>query len=315
MFHHLTVMRAETVQALQPRDGGVYVDCTLGGGGHSELLLESADCRVVGLDRDLDAIRAASARLARFDDRFQTVHTPFSGLLDGLRALGLDRVDGLLADLGVSSHQLDTDARGFSFRRSGPIDMRMDPTRGEPASVLVNGADAGTLTDLIKRYGEERFARRVVNAIVQGRPWSDTVELADAIAAAIPAPARRKSRIHPATRTFQALRIAVNDELGELTSLLDQSLDALAPGGRVAILTFHSLEDRLVKRFFADHSGKTGPRDPWGHPIDPVQLTVLPPRTPSPEEVSGSGDDPTTANPRARSARLRVAERLPWNAP
>lgn len=321
-FGHVTVMRTETVEALLPRDGGVYVDCTLGGGGHSELLLQSAGCRVVGLDRDPEAIAAASARLAPFGDRFQAVHARFSELPAALASLGLERVDGLLADLGVSSHQLDTDARGFSFRRSGPVDMRMDPTAERSAADLVNSASEATLADLIHGYGEERFARKVARAIVQGRPWTDTVALAEAVARAMP-PAQRRGRIHPATRTFQALRIAVNDELGELSALLAHTREVLAPHGRVAILSFHSLEDRLVKRFFADHSGRSGPRDPYGHPLGPVEFTVLPSLTPSPDEISGrsspeddlSGDDPTTANPRARSARLRVAERLPWNAP
>lgn len=327
-FDHVTVMREETAAALKPVDGGVYVDCTLGGGGHTEELLQSADCRVIGLDRDLDAIRAASERLAPFGDRFVPVHTPFSGLRGALDDLGLTHVNGILADLGVSSHQLDTDDRGFSFRRSGPVDMRMDRSTGRTAADLVNKMDEQELASIIKEYGEERLARRIARAIVAGRPWSDTVKLAYAVAGAFPAAARR-GRIHPATRTFQAIRIAVNDELGELERLLALCVDCLAPGGRIAILSFHSLEDRLVKRFFADRSGKTGPRDPWGHPIGPVHLTVLPSRTPSPLEVSprkvsgtggttdvsGTGDSPSKANPRARSARLRVAERLPWNAP
>jgi 16S rRNA (cytosine1402-N4)-methyltransferase len=313
-FHHLTVMRDETVDALRPRDGGVYVDCTLGGGGHTERLLQKADCRVVGLDRDDDALRAASERLASFGDRFQPVHTAFSELRSALDDLGIDRVDGILADLGVSSHQLDTDDRGFSFRRSGPVDMRMDRTAEGTAADLIDRATVDELHHVLKTYGEERFARRIARAIVAGRPWSDTTALAEAVTAAMPA-AQRRGRIHPATRTFQALRIAVNDELGELDALLAQSVDCLAPGARIAILSFHSLEDRLVKRFFADRSGKTGPRDPWGHPLGPVEFTVLPSATPSPTEVSGPGDAPEHANPRARSARLRVAERLPWNAP
>ncbi|MEZ4317559.1 MAG: 16S rRNA (cytosine(1402)-N(4))-methyltransferase RsmH [Myxococcota bacterium] len=301
-YAHTTVMLEECVEALQPRDGGVYVDCTLGGGGHTSALLEAADCRVIGLDRDPAALDAAAARIA--SDRLTPVHARFSEVRSVLDRLGLDRIDGVLADLGVSSHQLDTADRGFSFRFSGPIDMRMDPTTGTSAEELVNGLEAAELAALIKELGEDRLARKIANAIVAGRPWSDTLALANAISAAVPPPARR-GRIHPATRTFQALRIAVNDELSELQALLDASVGILVPGGRVAILSFHSLEDRMVKRFFADQSGKTAPRDPWGNPVGPQHLRVLPPRTPSPD------DD----NPRSRSARLRVAERLPWNAP
>ncbi|MCB9679793.1 MAG: 16S rRNA (cytosine(1402)-N(4))-methyltransferase RsmH [Alphaproteobacteria bacterium] len=301
-YAHETVMLEECVEALQPRDGGVYVDCTLGGGGHTERILAAADCRVIGLDRDPAALAAAAARIG--SDRLVPVHARFSEIGEVLARLGIDAVDGILADLGVSSHQLDTADRGFSFRFSGPIDMRMDPTSGSPASVLVNELSESELADLIFHFGEDRLARRIAKTIVTGRPWSDTLVLANAISAAVPPPARR-GRIHPATRTFQALRIAVNEELVELQALLDASVGTLKPGGRVAILSFHSLEDRMVKQFFADRSGKTAPRDPWGNPVGPVHLKVLPPRTPSPE------DD----NPRARSARLRVAERLPWNAP
>ncbi len=306
-YAHTTVMLEECVTVLQPRDGGVYVDCTLGGGGHSARLLAAARCTVIGLDRDPAALNAATENIrervdAEAFERFEPVHARFSEIADVVAARGAGRIDGVLADLGVSSHQIDTAERGFSFRFSGPIDMRMDPTSGTPASELVNTLDADELSRLIKRWGEDRFARRIARAIVKGRPWSDTLQLADAISLAVPPPARR-GRIHPATRTFQALRIAVNEELSELQALLDASVDVLDAGGRVAILSFHSLEDRMVKRFFAERSGKTLPRDPWGNPVGPVHLKVLPPQTPSPE------DD----NPRARSARLRVAERLPWN--
>jgi len=301
-YAHTTVMLQECVDALQPRDGGVYVDCTLGGGGHTQLLLDSADCRVIGIDRDSSALEAAAERIA--SDRLIPVHARFSELPAVVERLGFDVVDGILADIGVSSHQIDTAERGFSFRFSGPIDMRMDPSSGQPASELVNTLPANELANLIYEFGEDRLSRRIASAIVAGRPWTDTLELANTISAAVP-PQARRARIHPATRTFQALRIAVNEELTELQALLDASVRLTRPGGRIAILSFHSLEDRMVKRYFADQSGKTAPRDPWGHPIGPVHLKVLPARTPSPE------DD----NPRARSARLRVAERLPWNAP
>jgi 16S rRNA (cytosine1402-N4)-methyltransferase len=299
-FAHVTVLAAEAVAALAPRDGGVYVDCTLGGGGHAEGLLQAADCRVIGLDRDPNALRAANARLAGFGGRFQSVHARFSELGPVLAGLGLDGVDGVLADLGVSSPQLDQPERGFSFRTPGPIDMRMDPTAGVSAAELVNSADQDELADWIYLYGEERAARRVARAIVAGRPWADTATLAAAIAEVV----GRGSGIHPATRTFQALRIVVNDELGEIRRLLPAAVDLLRPDGRLAIIAFHSLEDRIVKHYFQEQSGRTAPRDPFGNPVGPLRLRLLPPVAPSPS-------DP---NPRARSARLRAAVRLPWNA-
>ena len=299
-FTHTTVLAEEAVAALSPRDGGVYVDCTLGGGGHAEGLLTAADCRVIGLDRDPAALDAARARLERFGDRFQAVHARFSEMGAVLASLGVDAVDGVLADLGVSSPQLDRPERGFSFRAPGPIDMRMDPTGGLSAADLVNTADASQLADWIFTYGEERAARRVARAIVAGRPWTDTATLAAAIAEVV----GRGSGIHPATRTFQALRIVVNDELGEIRRLLPAAVDHLRPEGRLAIIAFHSLEDRIVKHYFQEQSGRTAPRDPFGNPLGPLRLRLLPPVAPSPS-------DP---NPRARSARLRAAVRLPWNA-
>jgi 16S rRNA (cytosine1402-N4)-methyltransferase len=299
-FAHVTVLAAEAVSALSPRDGGLYVDCTLGGGGHAEGLLNAANCRVIGLDRDPNALAAARLRLAPFGERFQAVHARFSELRSVLDGLGVDAVDGVLADLGVSSPQLDQAERGFSFRFSGPLDMRMDPTGGVTAADLVNTAEPTALADWIFAYGEERAARRVARAIVEGRPWSDTATLAAAIADVV----GRGSGIHPATRTFQALRIVVNDELGEIRRLLPTAVDVLRPEGRLAIIAFHSLEDRIVKHYFHEQSGRTAPRDPFGNPVGPLRLRVLPPVAPS----------PTDPNPRARSARLRAAVRLPWNA-
>lgn len=303
-FHHIPVMRDEVVAALDPKDGEVMVDCTLGGGGHSEALLQAADCSVVGLDRDPTAIAAATARLAGFGKRFVAVRTPFSGLSRVLDELGLAQVDGVFADLGVSSPQLDTPERGFSFRLQGPIDMRMDPDQELSALDIVNAFTEEEIANLIFGYGEERRSRRVARAIVAGRPWTGTVALAETVAKAVGTP-RGGSRIHPATRTFQALRIAVNDELGELERLLPAALGRLAPGGRLALLSFHSLEDRIVKQFFAFESGKTSPRDAYGHPVHPPRLAPLP------KPVKPSPDDP---NPRARSARLRYAVRQPWTA-
>lgn len=299
-FHHIPVMRDEVLAALAPADGEIHVDCTVGGGGHSAAILAAADCRVVGLDRDPAALDAARQVCAPFGDRFTAVRASFSELGRVLDDLGVPRVHGILADLGVSSHQLDTPERGFSFRQSGPVDMRMDPDAPLTAAEIVDTWSVERLTEVIRTYGEERRARRVAEAIVAGRPWADTATLAAAIASVV---GRGKGRIHPATRTFQALRIAVNDELGEVERLLPIAVDRLQPGGRIVILTFQSLEDRIVKRFFAERAGKGRPRDAYGNPLGAVDLSLLPPSTPSP-------DDP---NPRARSARLRSARRLPWN--
>jgi 16S rRNA (cytosine1402-N4)-methyltransferase len=295
-FQHTSVLLDQVVATLAPADGEVHVDCTLGGGGHAGALLARARCRVVGIDRDPAALDAASAALASYGDRFTPVKAAFSELGAVLDRLGLATVDGIVADLGVSSPQLDQAERGFSFSRSGPIDMRMDPTQPTSAADLVNTWSEDALADVITRYGEERKARRVAQAIVAGRPWSDTVALASAVAKVVGG----SHRIHPATRTFQGLRIAVNDELGELERLLPQVVARLAPGGRVAIVTFHSLEDRLVKRFLDQAAGKGRPRDPYGNPIGAAPLRLLP-------DLAPSDDDP---NPRARSARLRRAVRL-----
>ncbi|TVQ91800.1 MAG: 16S rRNA (cytosine(1402)-N(4))-methyltransferase RsmH [Deltaproteobacteria bacterium] len=296
-------MRDEVVQVLAPAAGEVFFDCTLGGGGHAEALLEAADCRVVGLDRDPSAIEAATERLARFGPRFVAVRSSFSRLAQVAAQLELTSVDGVLADLGVSSPQLDQPERGFSFQRSGPIDMRMDPDADLSALDVVNSFEEDRIRDIISRYGEERRARRVARSIVRGRPWADTLSLSQAIAEAVGS--QRGSRIHPATRSFQAIRIFVNDELGELERLLPAAVELLSPGGRLAMISFHSLEDRIVKQFIAYESGRTSPKDPYGHPLHPPRLS------PSRKSLSSSPNDP---NPRARSARLRTAVRLPWNA-
>ena len=300
VFDHVPVLLDQVVEALQPADGEVFVDCTLGGGGHAAALLAAADCSVMGIDRDPAALEAATLRCAFAGDRFRAVRGQFSSLQDLLTEAGHDRVDGILADVGVSSHQLDTASRGFSFRHGGPIDMRMDPQAALSAATLVNTWTETELAEVIRRYGEERHARRVARAIVDGRPWSDTAELGAAIARVL---GRGKGRIHPATRTFQGLRIAVNDELQELESLLAASVHALKAHGRLAIITFHSLEDRIVKQFLATQAGKNLPRDPYGNRIGPVHFSLSKPVTPA-------DSDP---NPRARSARLRAARRLPWN--
>lgn len=297
-FHHIPVLLQPVIDALAPVDGGVYVDCTLGGGGHTEALLKAADCRVIGLDRDPAALAAAGERLRPFGERFTAVRTTFDRVRQALDELGIDKVDGLLADFGVSSHQLDTADRGFSFRHNGPVDMRMDPDAPYSAADLVNDGEQSELERVIRDYGEERRWRRVARAIVDGRPWQDTAMLAAAVEQAV---GGKYERIHKATRTFQGLRIAVNDELGQVERLLTASLDCVAPGGHIALISFHSLEDRLVKRFFYAEAGRTGPRDAYGHPIAPVRLGEL-------ALIRPDDDDP---NPRARSSRLRIATRLP----
>lgn len=299
---HIPVLLSEVVTALAPKSGEVLVDCTLGMGGHSEALLQAADCTVIGVDRDVQALQIARERLAPFGDRFIPVHGAFGDLAEILSQqvdrLGSSGVDAVLADLGVSSLQLDTPGRGFSFRAAGPLDMRMDTSAGQAAADLLNHWDESQLATCIASQGEERHARRIARLIVQGRPWTDTLALADAIAAAVPG--GRSSRIHPATRTFQALRISVNDELGQLERLLPAATAHLRPGGRLAIISFHSLEDRIVKRFLAKESGRDAERDPYGNPLGTPRLSRL-------SSVTSSPDDP---NPRARSARLRTAVRL-----
>ncbi|TNE88583.1 MAG: 16S rRNA (cytosine(1402)-N(4))-methyltransferase RsmH [Deltaproteobacteria bacterium] len=298
-FEHTSVLLEETVVALQPQAGMTYVDCTLGGGGHTEAILDAADCKVIGIDRDPSALKAAGERLARFGERFVPVRARFSEIAYVLADLGIDHVDGVIADLGVSSPQLDLAERGFSFRFAGPVDMRMDPDASLSADDIVNRWREEEIARVIFEYGEERRSRAVARAIVANRPITDTLQLAKIIAGAV---GRTKGRIHPATKSFQGLRIAVNDELGEIERFLPAAIDVLRPGGRLCIITFHSLEDRLVKRFMAHESGREAPRDAFGHPVGTFRLER--PR----KSVTAPPSDP---NPRARSARLRTAVRLP----
>lgn len=297
-FEHRSVLLSEAIALLSPRTGGVVVDCTLGGGGHAEAVLNASapDGRLIGFDRDLAAIAAASARLAPFGDRFTAVHGTFGDIGAHLARLGVGRVAGVLADLGVSSPQLDQAERGFSFGKNGPLDMRMDNTSGRSAAELVNTLAEVELADIIFRFGEERLSRRVARAIVAGRPFESTAQLADVVARAV----GRSKDIHPATRTFQAIRIAVNDELGELERLMSALPSLLLPGGRAAIISFHSLEDRIVKHRFREFSGVGGDRDAYGRPLDAPRATLLTNRA-----VRASDD-----NPRARSARLRAIQWL-----
>jgi 16S rRNA (cytosine1402-N4)-methyltransferase len=299
MSGHLPVMLNEVLEALSPRDGGHYVDGTFGGGGYSSAILEAADCRVLGIDRDPDAIVRGQALVQRFGGRLTLVQGEFSNMDQFAQAS-----DGVVLDLGVSSFQFDQPARGFSFREDGPLDMRMSLS-GESAADFVNGADHSTLASVIARYGEEKNARRIATAIIAARPITGTAQLA-AIVSEAQGPAALRFAIHPATRTFQALRIHVNDELGELERGLDAALNILNPQGRLVVVSFHSLEDRIVKQFLAGRS-TAAPRASRHMPISAApkaafQLLSNRPRTPSVEELA--------SNPRARSAKLRAGLKL-----
>ena len=310
-FSHVSVLPQEVMHYLCPRSGGIYIDGTVGGGGHAELILEQSgpDGRLIGFDRDPAALAAAGERLRRFGDRVELIHDNFTGLRHQLGRLGISGVNGILLDLGVSSHQLDTPERGFSFQFNAPLDMRMNTEEGMSAADLVNEAPEEELTDIIFRFGEERWARRIAKTIVTARSEAQiltTGQLAALVSRAIPRKAQEE-RIHPATRTFQALRIAVNQELASLEEALAGMVDLLQPGGRIAIISFHSLEDRIVKESFRQYIGRcTCPRDfPRCVCGARAQLKVLTakPVMATPEEVA--------ANPRARSAKLRAAEKLP----
>ena len=309
-FEHEPVLAAEVLEHLAPRDHGVYVDGTLGGAGHAARLLAAAPgATLIGIDRDPVALEASRKVLAPFGDRARLVHGTYGDLPRILGELGLLRVDGILLDLGVSSPQLDVAERGFSFTRPGPLDMRMDPSSGPTALDLLRRWSTDELGDLLHTLGEERHARKVArsihDALAAGRLHT-TVDLAAAVAAVIPAREQRQSKIHPATRTFQALRIAVNRELEQLERLLADFPGLLAPGGRCAIISFHSLEDRLVKHRFRDLA--------WTTSLPPVHAERAGERTAAVCELVTrkaivAGDAEIAANPRARSARLRVCER------
>lgn len=289
-YAHVTVMRAEVVRSLDPAPGEVVVDCTLGGGGHSEAILEAfPGVRVVGLDRDPAALAAAGARLARFGDRVRLLRSSFAEGLAGLPALGLGPIAGLVADLGLSSAQLEDPSRGMSFRSAGPIDMRMDPDADQTALELIERLEQDELADLIYQLGEEKRSRRIASCILQALRAGElhtTLDLRRAIVRAVGP--RRVGGIDPATRTFQALRIAVNGELRELEALLELAPSVLRPGGVAVLISFHSLEDRLVKRAFL--------RPEVWQRLTRKPLVALPVEQ--------------AENPRARSAKLRAASRL-----
>jgi 16S rRNA (cytosine1402-N4)-methyltransferase len=303
---HIPVLMNEVVDALAPRDGGRYVDGTFGGGGYTTAMLDRADCQVIAIDRDPDAVAAGQALAARYAPRLRLIEGRFGEMADLLAAEGVEQVDGVALDLGVSSMQFDRAERGFSFRASGPLDMRMEKT-GRSAADLVNEDDEADLADIFWRYGEERKSRRVAQLIVERRKEKrieTTGELAEIVRRAVGASPKDES--DPATRAFQALRIAVNDELGELERGLAAAEQVLAAGGRFAVVAFHSLEDRAVKEFVRERAGRTPAPSRHAPPVEG--------RAPSLRDLTRRPVLPTeaevSANPRARSARLRVAEKL-----
>jgi 16S rRNA (cytosine1402-N4)-methyltransferase len=301
---HIPVLYQEVLRGLQIKPGGRYIDGTLGGGGHAAGILEksSSDGRLLGIDADPRAIAISAERLAEYGPRVTLVNANFARLAEITSQYGFCPADGILLDLGLSSLQLAGGERGFSFQIDGPLDMRFNPHQGEPASELVNGLSTSDLADILHRYGEERRARRIAQAIVAARPIHTTRQLAEVVARAV----GRRGKIHPATRTFQALRIAVNDELSALSQALPQAVELLAPQGRLVVISYHSLEDRLVKQFYRRES-----QDCICPPIVLVcrcghratlEIVTKKPVTPSELELE--------ANPRCRSARLRIAARL-----
>lgn len=298
------------IEYLKPERGGLFVDCTIGGGGHAEAVLQlgGPGVQLIGLDQDREALEAAGERLKRYSDRVQLVRGNFRDLARHLDRLGIGRVDGVLFDFGVSSHQLDSDDRGFTYRSDAPLDMRMDPDAQLTAAQLVNDLDVQSLARIIQEYGEERWAKPIAVSIVDARrrrPIQTTGQLVDIIKSAIPAAARRRGP-HPARRTFQALRIAVNDELGAIREGLTQAVDRLGPGGRLVAISFHSLEDRIVKSLLSRESSDCicPPQLPVCQCQHEARLHVLTRRP----IVATKAE--LEQNPRARSAKLRAAERV-----
>lgn len=309
-FQHVSVLPKEVIAYLAPRPGGVYVDGTLGGAGHARLILEASapDGVLIGFDQDEEAMATAAQRLAPYGNRVVLIRRNFSFLEDALVEIGIEAIDGFLLDVGVSSHQLDTVARGFSFQHDAPLDMRMDAGAGVTAAELVNEAPEEELATMIREYGEERWAKRIASFIVKRReelPITTTLQLVDVIKGAVPKGAWEE-RLHPATRTFQALRIAVNDELSSLEKGLSAGVRLLKKGGRGVVISFHSLEDRIVKTAF--RSLAQGCRCPKELPLcacgNQPQVKVLTGKPVMADEAEIS------ANPRSRSAKLRAAEKI-----
>ena len=310
-FHHIPVLLEPTMESLALKSDGIYVDGTLGGGGHSENILQrtAPNGRLIGIDQDDEALAAAGARLEKYGSRFIKVKSNFCQMKDVLADLGIGQVDGILLDIGVSSHQLDDGSRGFSYMVDAPLDMRMDQNSGSmTAADLLAELSEEEIADIIYKYGEERYSRRIARQIVNARakePIKTTFQLVDLIRRAMPH-TKNKEKQHPAKRTFQALRIAVNDELGVLQAALDDALDLLKPGGRLSVITFHSLEDRIVKEQFKTWAkGCTCPPD---FPIcvcgkkPTVKIITRKPIVADDEELE--------VNPRSRSAKLRCVEKL-----
>jgi len=309
LARHVPVMLPDVLEALAPRGGQTIVDGTFGGGGYTRALLESANCKVIGIDRDPEAIRAGASLVRQFAPRLSLVEGRFGEMEQLLRSRGVTAVDAVVLDIGVSSLQLNDAARGFSFQGAGPLDMRMSRS-GASAAEIVNSMAEADLVQVISQLGEERRARAIARAIASARaqrPIETTAELARIVTGAVGhQPGGAGSRIHPATRTFQAIRILVNDELGELARALVAGEALLKPGGRLVVVSFHSLEDRIVKRFIAERAGQSG--QPSRHRPEPATA-----RAPSLRMAGRSVRRPRAheieTNPRARSARLRVAER------
>lgn len=309
---HTPVLLERCVELLAPaldRDDAVIVDATEGMGGHSEALLERfPHARLIGLDRDTDALRIAGERLSRFGDRVQLVHTVYDGISEAVASVGVSRVHGILFDLGVSSLQLDEADRGFAYAQDAPLDMRMDQTTGTTAADIVAGYGEGDLRRIFERYGEEKLAGRYARAIIaarQSRPLLRSSDLVDVLIAATPAAVQREKSGHPAKRVFQALRIEVNRELAALEAAIPAALELLPVGGRIVVLSYQSLEDRLVKRVFASATASTAPRDlPIELPEHAPRFRLL---------VRGAelaSDEERARNPRATPVRLRAAERV-----
>lgn len=309
VFEHRPVLLDETINALAILSDGIYVDGTMGGGGHSfEIAARLKNGLLIGIDQDTAAIAAAGERLSIYGSRVKIVNDNFRNIASVLKGLSVDCVNGILLDIGVSSYQLDTPERGFSYNYDAPLDMRMSQKGEKTAYHVVNGYDEGRIASVLYEYGEERFSRRIAAAIVRRRekqPINTTFELVEIIKEAIPAAARREGP-HPAKRSFQAIRIEVNDELGALSEAVTQCIEVLAPGGRLCIITFHSLEDRLVKKAFAGMAqGCTCPKE------FPVCVCTS---RPTIKIIAKKGISPSekelAENPRARSARLRVAQKI-----
>ncbi|MBQ2547209.1 MAG: 16S rRNA (cytosine(1402)-N(4))-methyltransferase RsmH [Clostridia bacterium] len=310
-FSHVSVMAKEVMDALCPERGGVYVDCTAGGGGHSFEIAKRlpASSRLVSFDQDDEAIAACKERLAPFADRVTVVKTNFCNLAAALDSLGIERIDGAMWDLGVSSHQLDDGERGFSYLKEAPLDMRMDRTAQKTAYDVVNGYDEAELVRILRDWGEERFASRIAARICERRavhPIETTIELADIVTGAIPAAARRAEAQNPARRSFQAIRIEVNGELDAIAPSIEAAVERMNPGGRLAVITFHSLEDRIVKDTFRTLS--TGCTCPPEFPVcvcggkPKIRLLSRKPILPGRDEIE--------INPRSHSAKLRTAEKV-----